>query len=289
MLGYFFALLAAAFFAVREGLNKKLSQRTSALFIIWGSTLLSLPIFIAGFIIEGMPRIDNEFWLLLPITATLFLLSTWLLVRAVQLSPLSKTLPLLSFTPVFLILTSWLMLREMPSHWGIVGIALIVIGAYALNAEKLRDGFRGPLRAIAAERGSRYALIVAIIWSVTSNLDKLEIQYSSIYFYLSVLNVLIAVLLTIYFIYKRYPLVNETKKHFRLLIAIGAFTGLISVFQMLAISRVIVPYVIAIKRGGAILGGILLGKAIFKETNIKTRLVAGLIMVAGIILIMVMH
>ncbi|MFA6098705.1 MAG: EamA family transporter [Patescibacteria group bacterium] len=289
MLGYVFALIAASLFAVRESLNKKLSQRTTALFIIWGSTLLSLPIFIVSLIFSGAPQINKSFWLVLPLAAVLSLLSSFLLVRAVQISPLSKTLPLLSFTPVMLVFTSWLMLHQMPSRWGLVGILLIVIGAYSLNAEKFRQGFKGPLRAIVEERGSLYALAVAVIWSITSNLDKLGIQYSSIPFYLLTVNFTVIIMLTAILAYQRQPLFSGLKKHFRWLISISVASSLISIFQLLAISRIIVPYVIAIKRGGGVLGGIILGKTIFKEGNFKIRLMAGLIMVAGIVIIMVVH
>ena len=40
---------------------------------------------------------------------------------------------MLSFTPVFMILTGALVLDEMPNAWGLFGIVIICVGGYILN------------------------------------------------------------------------------------------------------------------------------------------------------------
>ena len=70
----------------------------------------------------------------------------------------------------------------------------------------------------------------------------------------------------------------------RLLFAVGLFSALAIVTQYIAITTLLVPYVIAIKRTSTIMS-VLFGYLIFKEKGIKGRLFGAAIMVMGVILI----
>ena len=60
-----------------------------------------------------------------------------LYVQAVNLSPLSLTIPYLGFTPVVVTVLAYPLLGEVPAlqvrRSGLIGIALVVMGAIALN------------------------------------------------------------------------------------------------------------------------------------------------------------
>jgi uncharacterized membrane protein len=71
---------------------------------------------------------------------------------------------------------------------------------------------------------------------------------------------------------------------FRLLFAVGLFSALAIVTQYIAITFLLVPYVIVIKRTSTIMR-VLFGYLIFKEKGIKERLLGAAIMVLGVILI----
>ena len=53
--------------------------------------------------------------------------------RALQISPLSLTIPFLSFSPVFTVLFSRALLGEAPQFLQALGIAGVVVGAFLLN------------------------------------------------------------------------------------------------------------------------------------------------------------
>ncbi|MFA5135195.1 MAG: DMT family transporter [Patescibacteria group bacterium] len=289
MAGFLFAIVASVVFAIREGTNKKLTERMDVSVLVWASTLLSLVFFAIALAVEGMPEIEPSYWIIFPIAVASATTTSVLLIRAIQCSPLSLTLPFLSFSPAFMIFTSYIMLHELPNTWGIIGIGCIVVGSYLINLEKTRQGFLAPLKAIWHERGSFYALIVALIWSVASNIDKMALERSSAFFYLLTVNIGVLIPLTAYVLYTRKRFVQQTKAHIGLLATVAALSSIGSTFQMLAIARILVPYVIAIKRGGTILGSIVLGKIFFHEKNIAYRLVGATAMIIGIIFILAFH
>jgi len=290
MLGFIYAIICALLFPLSEAVKKRLTQKTNIYIIFWATTCLALPVYIVGTLVEGIPKIDATFWLALSAAAPLFLISSLILIKALQISPLSLTVPFLSFTPVFLILTSWIMLRELPNVYGVAGIILVAIGAFLLNAEKISHGILAPFKAIKTEKGSLYVLIVAAIWSITSNLDKICLQHSSPFFYLLMINLIISVFLTI-LLWLKYKngLRDEINSNFKPFLLLGFNVGFATLFQMLAVQRILVSYTIAIKRAGLVLGGIIFGWLFFKEEKIRYRLIGGLVMVIGILLIILKH
>ena len=53
--------------------------------------------------------------------------------KALKKLDLSLAIPLLSFTPIFMLLSSFILLGEFPSLLGILGMILVVSGIYVLN------------------------------------------------------------------------------------------------------------------------------------------------------------
>lgn len=286
MVGFIYAITAALLFAIREGFNKKATQKINVYTIFWATTVIALPFFFIGLIIEGFPVINDLFWLALGANSALFLTTSLLLIRAVQVSPLSLTLPLLSFSPLFMLLTSWIMLGEFPNAGGVVGIVLIPFGAFMLNVKKISKGILAPIKALKSETGSKYALLIAVIWSITSNSDKIAIQNASTFFYLFSINLILAIVLTIIIITKYHgKFIKEAHKSLPLLVSIGVSYSIATSLQMLAIQKTLVPYVISIKRAGLVLGGIIIGTLVFKEKDFRYRIIGGIIMTIGVVLI----
>lgn len=59
--------------------------------------------------------------------------------RALQISPLSVTVPYLAFTPVLLVFTSYVVMRESPSSQGLLGVAIVTLGGYLLAVDQSGD------------------------------------------------------------------------------------------------------------------------------------------------------
>jgi uncharacterized membrane protein len=67
----------------------------------------------------------------------------WLYFRALQISPLSMSVPFLAFTPVFLIPTSYIVLGQKPNPIKSLGVVLIVVGSLAMHPHAFRHRLDG--------------------------------------------------------------------------------------------------------------------------------------------------
>lgn len=278
---FLFALLCSLLNALQGAHGKRILRRLDHHVVTWAMFAYALPLVALALVLEGIPDIKAPFWPAILVTVTINLLAVTLYIRALQLSPLSLTVPLLAFTPIVLILTGYIALGELPDTVGAAGIVLIVVGAYVLNLDKLNEGFLAPLRGIAKERGSMLMFIVAILWGISATADKMAMINSSPLFYLVAFDLLFSVL---------YLPVLKARASGQLKKAIGATPHLLifallgvmmMFFQLAAMRTGLVSYVIAIKRAGMVFS-ILLGYFFFGERHLKIRLMAAALMVTGV-------
>jgi drug/metabolite transporter (DMT)-like permease len=183
-----------------------------------------------------------------------------------------------------MLITSPLILRESPGMTGKVGILLIVLGAYLLNVQKEGEGFLNPFKALFEERGPVLMMVVAFIWSITANVDKIGVLNSSPTFYsITVMGgVTIGLSIVMHFKSEGYP--SQIKDNWRALLPIGFFLAVGITSQMTAIKLTLAPFVISIKRTSIFFGSIY-GFIFFKESKVKERLTGAFIMVLGVLLI----
>jgi drug/metabolite transporter (DMT)-like permease len=248
--------------------------------------MLLLPLAYAQPIPASVPP---AFWGGVLVLVPLELVAMWLYMRAIRDSPLYLTLPYLAFTPVFNVLTGYLLLGETISARGFTGILLVVLGAYLLNLnQRVRGLWRAwidPLRAIAYERGSRMMLIVALIYSVTSALGKQVMQYATPEsfgaFYFALLGgVVLAATVTL-----RPRGLRVLGQRPLPLLLVGALMAVMVVTHFIAIAGVEVAYFLAVKRSSLIFA-ILFAMILFHERPARRHLFASLLMVAGVALIL---
>ena len=113
-------------------------------------------------LIQPLPSLPIQFWGWVAALVPVEILAMIIYMRAIRDHPLSLTLPYLAFTPVFVVLTGYLLLGESVSPVGFSGILLVVTGAWLLNLSqaRLRDwrSWGGPLLAVFRNAGSRMML-----------------------------------------------------------------------------------------------------------------------------------
>jgi len=285
MLWILYSLLSAFSLATADTLSKKVLERADEYTIAWSRFLFSTPFLLILLIFIKIPEIDTTFWMSILLLLPLEIVATILYIKAIKVSPLSLTIPFLSFTPLFLILTAFFMLGEIPSFRGTIGIILIVLGAYTLNLHEVK-GFGNlldPLRAITKEKGSIYMIVVAFIYSITSSLGKLAILHSSPLFFGLFYYIILAIAFTPLAIRKAG---KGLKIRENLLMAgsIGLFIALMVIFHVLAIILTDVAYMIAVKRTN-LLFSVLYGHLIFKEGRIRQRILGSGMMLFGVTMI----
>jgi drug/metabolite transporter (DMT)-like permease len=288
--------LASADAATKAWLQGYSARELSLLrFTLTGVLLLPL--------LAGMPApwsLPAAFWGWMLVMWPLEIVAMLLYMAAIRDHPLSLTLPYLAFTPVLALLAAYVLLGERVSVQGGAGILLVVTGAWLLNAghARLRDwrSWGAPLAAILWEPGSRMMLAVAVIYAFTATMGKVALrflppqQFGAFYF------VALGLLVPLVFALPFGRLIPGERVWpwralaalFRRPLAVLTVTGLNALMvytHFLALQRTEVAYMIAVKRT-SLLFGILYGALLFRETGMRTRLPAGVLMLAGVVTIL---
>jgi drug/metabolite transporter (DMT)-like permease len=206
-------------------------------------------------------------------------LANVLFMRSVQLSPLSRTVPFLSLTPVFSAFAAIPLLGEVPSamHWA--GILLVVLGALILNSD-LSDKW---WRSLSNEKGAPYMIAVAVLWAVSTALDKRALQHASPASHAFLLaGGSAAILVTWVLLRGKHAELREVFEAPKaLLVGMVGFAVAALALQMVALQWLWVAVLETLKRAFGVLGSLVFGRAFFLEPITGRKLVAAGLMVAG--------
>lgn len=174
---FFLAIAVSLLWAGLDLLRKVLVARVSPLALLFLLSLGVAPFFVVWGWSEGTLRWQPDYFLPAGLSIVLNVAANLAFFEAVRISPLSLTIPLLSFTPVFATLLAIPLLGEVPNAWQAAGIAMVVVGAYVLGSPA--HPLRGKRRSLLRDRGSLLMLFVALVWAATIALDKMSIERSS--------------------------------------------------------------------------------------------------------------
>ncbi|MBE9504039.1 MAG: EamA family transporter [Proteobacteria bacterium] len=284
MIWFYLSLVTAIALATSDALSKSALKNSDDAIVAWARWGLASPFLLFLLFFIDIPPLDLTFWLVLVTALPLEITAILLYMRAIRLSPLSLTVPFLALTPVFLIVTSFILLGELPDRSGVMGIILVTGGAYLLNIRSNEKGLLAPLKAIAKEKGSLLMIVVAFIYSITSNLGKIAVLHSSpLFFAIVYANILTLVMLPLV-MRKRDKFFRDLKVEPLLFIMIGLSYGIMMICHFSAIRLVEVSYMISVKRTSMVFG-VIFGWIFFNEKNVGDRLLGSVVMVSGVILI----
>ena len=276
-------LITASCQAVKELILKRSLNKVDTAVAVWAYCLATTVFLFLGVLVQGVPALTREFWLALAVTGPLAALTLSYYVKGLEASDISLSVPMLAATPLFMLVTSPLMLGEFPDRAGLVGLICIVAGSYVLNLSRFRQGPFEPFKALVRAKGPRYMLFVAFLWSISSNIDKIGLRGSSPLFWIASSFAATTVFLTpaVWAMAGRSFSQALTKP--LSLTATGLLEAVSSLCQMLALTMAIAPYVISVKRLSAVMVVILAG-LVLREENIRERLAGSALMVLGVFL-----
>lgn len=280
MLWFFLSMAAAFLMATNSAYMKRFFSDISPWEMCIIPFFYSMPMCGLGLLLIETPAIGADFYPALSWVLPVTMLAVILHFRAIHMSPLSLTLPFLSFTPVFVLFTGDLILDEKLSNMGVAGMLLVVVGGYVLNLDSRKHGVLGPIKAIFKEPGSVLMLIVAAMYGFVSVGGKLMILNSSPLFAALLLFCLLGILIPVI-------LIGVGKASFKVITRkplLGFGSGIIVFVEIvchnLAISMIAAAYMITIKRMAGIFS-VLYGWLLFGERGIRYRLIGTAIMTMG--------
>lgn len=223
------------------------------------------------------------FWVLIglvsvPLEITLAYLGT----KAIQISPLSLIAPIGAFSSVFLIPVGYIVLGELPSIIGGVGVLLIVVGSFFLGWRRGEVGLRFGLRSVFREPGAWLALLGAFLASIAITIAKFSFRYALplLSAFYTVLFMAILLLPVMVLSMRQSGLGLRLKHLFGLSVMSGAGIAL----HYTGLSLIAAVYYISVKRLSTVVN-IFFGRIFFGEDHTVERLAGAIFMVAGVILI----
>jgi uncharacterized membrane protein len=282
----FLSLASGISVAAKNIITRKLVFQTDRWVILYSKYLFVSLFALLLISFTGIPEIKPAFYYSIAIASILDVIAAWCFLNAIASGQLTKTFPLVAFTPIFATGTSFFILGEIPSVLGLAGILLIVCGAYLLRAESIKAGILEPIKLLLKEKGQRHMLMAAFLFSFLALFFKKAILNLSPFFAFGVTQLLSVLFLTVFFLKKKTlgALLRETADNFKLLF-IASIVGLLAGLTLFAAFQLgLAAYVVSVKRI-SILFTIVLGYIFFREDHIIRSLLIGSIMVLGILLI----
>ncbi len=273
--------LTALFESFKDVASKRALSFTDVYIVSWALFALMLPVLFIYWVFHQIPPLGPQFGLALTVGGVLNTLAYLLYVKALSSSDLSLTVPVVTLSPLFLLVTSPWLIQESASGSDMTGVLLIVLGAYVLNLKQTERGYFAPFKALISQTGPRLMLMVAFIWSITANFDKIGVLNSNPSFWVVSLFSFVAIALLPMVLWKSHRPIQQLRSHYPALLLLGSLHCIAVLFQMQAIQMALVARVIAIKRLSALFG-VLWGWMYFKEIDIRERALGAGLMVMGV-------
>lgn len=281
MLGFLLAFATAISEALKDVTSKfnlrHIDEYTGAFSLHLLQSLFLFPYIL----LTGIQEMSVRFLWALLASSILQLIVILLYFKAIKRSEISMTIPLITLTPLFMLITSPIMVGEFPSTMGIFGILLIVLGTYISNLSG-RKNFFAPFVSLVRNQGSRYMLLVAFLWSITANIDKIGVEETSPIYWAFTKDFLILFYLTPILLSKSKKPFRQIKNRWQGLLAVGFFKTTSVVTQMIALQYILVAYVISIKRASSIFIILFAFFYLNEKKNFKNRLAGIFIIMAGL-------
>ena len=280
-----FAFVSSLSWAGLDATRKMLASRVSAVALVTVLSAGQIPLYIAWWISEAGTITSVDYVGPALVEVALNVAANLLFVRAVEISPLSVTIPFLSFTPVFATAIAAPLLGEIPSTLQLGGISAVVLGALVLTSGQAVEHGLGPFgifRALGKERGALYMLAVALFWACTIAIDKAAMKHASLSIHALIQNGGVGVILFGYLLVRgrlrELAAVKERPVAFAatVLFAAGGFA-----LQLVAIKVLLVGVVETLKRALGLVSALIVGRIWFAEPISGTKVLASLIMAVG--------
>lgn len=284
MTWFFLSILTAVFASARDFQSKRFLPRVDPLTVSWALSLFSMPVLGVVLAFTDVPAVDATFFLLVAGAGAVLTVGWILYIRALSVSEMSLSIPMISFSPLFLLILAPLFFGELPSPVGVLGVSLIVLGTYILAVARASFGFFSPFRALFREPGPRLMLAAAVAFSFAAVFEKAGIARSSPILFAFSENACAALIMIPILFLKHRPGFRETYTNRKILLPIGLCVAMMFVCQASALRLGPVAYVVAIKRF-SVLFSVFAGGVLLREQQLGARLAGSAVMVCGILCI----
>lgn len=284
MTWFLFALATALFSACRDFFSKQNAKNINPLIVSWSLSLFSVPFLALGVLFIEVPPITMQFVIWVSI-ASVLLATAWILyVRALDASDLSLTIPIVAIVPVVLLVLEPLLLGEVPTTTGTLGVLLVAGGIYITAVSRGSKGLLAPFRALLSERGPKIMFVASLIMCGLAITEKKCVLTTHPLFFALVESIIVAIIMAPIVFRQESEAHKIVVQNLSRLIPLGFFIAMMFACQYTAMKLGPVVYVISVKRL-SILFGVLAGCLFLGEEQLGKRLSGAVVIVIGVLLI----
>jgi len=285
---YVFAILSAFFGALsmiykKKTLFKEHATEFSTILKIFELVLMVFLLPFLGFKI-GMSFNTLIFIYLISVAVAAINIMTSKSFRHMEMS---RVVPLYNLTPLFVLILAFFILREKLTHMHLIGVLVLLVGTYILEADHNIKRLSEPFRKIVHSRYMIIFIIALVISAFETIGEKYIIANTNPVALLFFIYLFTGFNLTVYhtIMYDGFDgIIKGIKKSGKGIFLVAVFATLSNLAWFYAISISFVSLVLPIKRTSTLFATIGGGK-FFKEKHLLQKSIACIIMIIGAILI----
>ncbi len=277
------ALCWSAFDACRKALVDQVRPVPVAAALAWAQA----PVFALWAAADGAPRLTEGYVTPGLAVCVLNTGASLAFFTALRLGDLSRTVPLLSLSPVFsALLGVWVLDEALVAHqW--LGVALVVGGAVALAWPRADLGDAADPRAAGRRlQSAAWMTATAALWAGTSVYDKVSLQHASMAVHAGLQTLVLALLLSGWLALRgRWSETQGVLQQPRAFVLGVVVSTLALGLQLTAVQTLPVGVMESVKRATGMVGAVVVGRVLFAEPLTVAKWAAVAAMAAGVSLV----
>ncbi len=285
-MGFLLAVLSALLNTTKDLLSKRLASLVDGTTSTFASFAYALPfyalllacLYFAGF---EVVTFSKQFALLVLLRSLSDAGAEWTKMQALACGEISLIAPFLSLAPLFLLFFSPLITGDPLTLSGVIAIALSVAGSAVLLWRPVKP------HGQQAVRGIFLALGASFFFALNTCFDRLTVQIASPVFS-GFMMTIVAAIFFLPTVCLRGARVKALSIAWLPLIGRGALEVAYMVTKLIALTYFQAPYVMAVGRLSLVFS-IVGGHLLFKEGDFQRRIIAGILIVGGALVVMLWH
>jgi drug/metabolite transporter (DMT)-like permease len=235
----------------------------------------------------SIQSLDIEFWIYSIAGGITGALGNGFIVKALEKGDLSVLGPINAYKSIVGMLFAFIIIREVPNIWGLMGMGFIIVGSYFV-LDTTEEKFSWQLFKTPA---IQYRLAALVLTGIQAVLDKKVIEHSNLEIAFAGWSIFGAGFSFIFILFTKVSIQKEFKNVDRAIL-VKYFLLILTVGLMLAstnytLSHMPVGYALALFQL-SILISVVLGHRFFNELHLFKKLMGATIMVIGSALIILM-
>ncbi|MBN1376750.1 EamA family transporter [Candidatus Woesearchaeota archaeon] len=290
MLWLIYALLTAVLVSFSTLMEKKVLFKEHAMEFSAVLALFNMILALPFFLFVDFSKITLRPLVYMFLASIMAAVAFLLIIKAMRHMEVSSVSPLVIMGPGLTAVLAFIFLGESLSVFEILGIGLLLFGAYILET-KDRKHLLEPFKIIKESKYIHFILISILLYSITSLISRVVLAHYNLTpeTYIAIIHIFLAInfFIMLAFFHDGIKGIKHGMKNAWLpILIVSVFVISYRFFQANAIKLARVGLVESVKKL-SVLFTVIIGGEIFHEKNLMKKIIASLIMTAGVLLIVI--